>query len=218
MHEGSVVTGRERSIDFRVYLITDRKLFSDEEMMLRGIEQALMGGVKAVQLREKDMTTRDLLAMAYRMRELTKKHNARLFINDRVDIAMAVEADGVHLGGSGIPTGAARKAAGQQMLIGRSTHGIDEAVAADKDGADFITFGPVFETPSKRQYGEPLGLAMLKRAAGRVSLPVFAIGGIKQQTIRDIMAAGAYGIALISGILASNDIQSSTENYVRTIS
>lgn len=218
MHEGSVVTGRERSIDFRVYLITDRKLFSDEEMMLRGIEQALMGGVKAVQLREKDMTTRDLLAMAYRMRDLTKKHNARLFINDRVDIAMAVEADGVHLGGSGIPTGAARKAAGQQMLIGRSTHGIDEAVAADKDGADFITFGPVFETPSKRQYGEPLGLAMLKRAAGRVSLPVFAIGGIKQQTIRDIMAAGAYGIALISGILASNDIQSSTENYVRTIS
>lgn len=218
MHEGSVVTGRERSIDFRVYLITDRKLFSDEGMMLRGIEQALMGGVKAVQLREKDMTTRDLLAMAYRMRELTKKHNARLFINDRVDIAMAVEADGVHLGGNSVPTGAARKAAGQQMLIGRSTHGIDEAVAADKAGADFITFGPVFETPSKRQYGEPLGLAMLKRAAGRVSLPVFAIGGIKQQTIRDIMAAGAYGIALISGILASNDIQSSTENYVRTIS
>lgn len=185
--------------------------------MFRGIQQALKGGVKAVQLREKDMTTRDLLAMAYRLRGLTKKHKARLFINDRVDIAMAVEADGVHLGGTGIPVGAARKAAGEQMLIGRSTHGVDEAVEAEKAGADFITFGPVFETPSKRQYGEPLGLAMLKKASGSVSLPVFAIGGIKQESTRDVMAAGAYGIALISGILASDDIQSSTENYVRTI-
>ena len=131
---------------------------------------------------------------------------------------MAVEADGVHLGGTGIPVEAARKVAGAQMLIGRSTHGIDEAVEAEKAGADFITFGPVFGTPSKRQYGEPLGLDMLKKAAGRVSLPVFAIGGGKEGSIRDIMAAGAYGIALISGILASDDIQSSTENYVRTIS
>lgn len=186
--------------------------------MLRGIEQALKGGVKAVQLREKDMTTRGLLAMAYRLRELTKKHSARLFINDRVDIAMAAEADGVHLGGAGIPAGAARKVAGERMLIGRSTHGIDEAVEAEKAGADFITFGPVFETPSKRQYGKPLGLDMLQKAAGSVSLPVFAIGGIKQESIRDIMAAGAYGIALISGILASDDIQSSTESYVRTLS
>lgn len=186
--------------------------------MFRGIEQAVKGGIKAVQLREKDLITGDLLAMAYRLRELTKKHNARLFINDRVDIAMAVEADGVHLGGTGIPAGAARKVAGEQMIVGRSTHSIDEAVEAEKAGADFITFGPVFETPSKRQYGKPLGLDMLRKAAGRVSLPVFAIGGIKEESIRDIMAAGAYGIALISGILASDDIQSSTENYVRTIS
>jgi thiamine-phosphate pyrophosphorylase len=212
------VDGRETRIDFSIYLITDRKLFSDEDMLFRGIGQALKGGIKAVQLREKDMTTRDLLAMAYRLRELTKKHDARLFINDRVDIAMAVEADGVHLGGTGIPVKAARKVAGALMLIGRSTHDIDEAVEAEKAGADFITFGPVFETPSKRQYGKPLGLDTLKKAAGSVSLPVFAIGGIKQVSIRDVMAAGAHGIALISGILASDDIQSSTENYVRTLS
>ncbi len=186
--------------------------------MLCGIEQALKGGADAVQLREKDLEIRTLLNMAYRLRELTKKHNARLFINDRLDIAMAVEADGVHLGGTGIPVGAARKVAGEQMLIGRSTHGIDEAVEAEKAGADFITFGPVFETPSKQQYGEPLGLAMLRKAAGKVSVPVFAIGGIKQKSIRDIMAAGAHGIALISGILASNDIKLSTENYARNIS
>ncbi len=186
--------------------------------MVRGIEQALQGGIKAVQLREKDMSTRDLLALAYRLRELTERYHSRLFINDRVDIALAAGADGVHLGGTGIPVEAARKAAGDRMLIGRSTHGIDEAIEAEKAGADFITFGPVFETPSKRQYGEPLGPELLGKAAGRVSLPVFAIGGIKQDSIRDVLAAGAYGIALISGILASDDIQSSTENYVRTIS
>lgn len=208
----------ERSLDFRLYLITDRTLFANEVSLFHGIEQALKGGADAVQLREKDLEIRTLLAMAYRLRELTKKHNARLFINDRVDIAMAVEADGVHLGGAGIPVGAARKVAGEKMLIGRSTHGIDEAVEAEKFGADFITFGPVFETPSKRQYGEPLGLDMLRKAAGKVSVPVFAIGGIKQKSIREIMAAGAHGIALISGILASNDIQLSTENYVRDIS
>ncbi|MBA4372437.1 MAG: thiamine phosphate synthase [Thermodesulfovibrio sp.] len=207
-----------RCIDFRLYLITDRKLFSDDDMMFRGIEQALRGGIDAVQLREKEMETRGLLAMAYRLRELTGKYKARLFINDRVDIAMAVEADGVHLGCSSIPAEAARKVAGERMLIGRSTHSVEEALAAEKAGADFITFGPVFETPSKKQYGEPLGPDMLKKAAGRIALPVFAIGGIKQKTIRDVMAAGAYGIALISGILASDDIQSTTENYVRTIS
>lgn len=186
--------------------------------MLNGIEQALKGGAKSVQLREKDIEIRTLLDMAYRLRDLTLRHNARLFINDRVDIAMTVEADGVHLGGTGIPVEAVRKVAGKQLLIGRSTHGIDEVLEAEKAGADFITFGPVFETPSKQQYGEPLGLDMLKKAAGSVSLPVFAIGGIKQESIRAVMAAGAYGIALISGILASHDIQSNTENYVRTLS
>jgi thiamine-phosphate pyrophosphorylase len=212
------VLSREGRVDFRLYLITDRRLFESNQAMAEGIEQALKGGVKAVQLREKDLDIRTLLDLAFRLRELTRKHNARLFINDRVDVAIAVEADGVHLGGTGIPVEAARKVGGEQLLIGRSTHGIDEAIEAEKAGADFITFGPVFETPSKRQYGDPLGLAMLKKAAGSVSLPVFAIGGIKKEAIRDIRAAGAYGIALISGILASGDIQSSTENYVRTIS
>ncbi|TAN40420.1 MAG: thiamine phosphate synthase [Nitrospirae bacterium] len=211
------MTSGEGRIGFRVYLITDRKLFTSEDLMVRGIGEALRAGVKAVQLREKDMATRDLLALAYRLRELTKEHGAALFINDRVDIAMAAEADGVHLGGTSVPVSAARKAAGEKLLIGRSAHSLEEALEAEKDGADLMTFGPVFDTPSKRRYGKPVGLELLGQVARQVSAPVFAIGGITMDSIQEIQAAGAHGIALISGILASDTIYGSAINFVRTM-
>ncbi|MDA8085056.1 MAG: thiamine phosphate synthase [Nitrospiraceae bacterium] len=204
--------------DFRIYLITDRKIFEgDTDALLRGVEGALEGGVKAVQLREKDLETRTLLALAYRMRELTARYGARLFINDRADIAVAVSADGVHLGHTGIPVEAARKVCGEKMLIGRSTHSLEEARQAQEAGADFITFGPVFETPSKRPYGEPVGVKLLRDTTERISIPVFAIGGISREKVQEVTEAGASGIALISGILAAGDIKSGTENFVRTI-
>ncbi|MHB8880322.1 MAG: thiamine phosphate synthase [Thermodesulfovibrionales bacterium] len=211
-----MTSGRGR-IGFRVYLITDRKLFAGEDLMVQGIGEALRAGVKAVQLREKDMATRDLLALAYRLRELTKEHGAALFINDRVDIAMAAEADGVHLGGTAIPVRAARKAAGARLLVGRSAHSIEEALEAERDGADLMTFGPVFDTASKRRYGKPVGLELLGQAVRQVSVPVFAIGGITTDSIQEIQAAGAHGIALISGILASDTIYGSAINFVRTM-
>ncbi len=209
---------KRNSVDFRIYLITDRKIFeSDTDALLRGIGEALEGGVKAVQLREKDLETRTLLALAYRMRELTARYGARLFINDRADIAVAVNADGVHLGHTGIPVEAARKVCGEKMLIGKSTHSLDEAREAEKAGADFITFGPVFETPSKKPYGKPVGVQPLRGTTERVAIPVFAIGGIKRENALEVTEAGAYGIALISAILAAGDIKSGTENFVRTI-
>ena len=105
--------------------------------------------------------------MAYELREITTAYDARLFINDRVDIALAVRADGVHLGRSSIPVRAARKAAGDNILIGVSTHSVEEAEEAEKEGADFVTLGPVYETPSKIQYGRPLGPEALKSAGRR---------------------------------------------------
>lgn len=208
----------KRPIDFRVYLITDRKIFPDDEAMLRGIDEALKGGVKAVQLREKDLGTGRLLEMAYALRNLTHRYGASLFVNDRVDIAVAAGADGVHLGHAGVPVEAARKAGGGKMLIGRSTHSPEEALGAEEAGADFITFGPVFETESKRQYGRPLGTALLKKVAANSGVPVFGIGGIKAGNVQEILAAGAYGAALISGILGTDDIRSSAENFVRSLS
>ena len=127
--------------DFKLYLITDRKLFGSSDAMLEAIEKALQGGVKAVQLREKDLGTRELLALAYRMRALTARHGAKLFINDRVDIAVAVNADGVHLGRTSMPVYAARKASEGRMMIGVSTHSLQEAQQAEADGADFMTWG-----------------------------------------------------------------------------
>jgi thiamine-phosphate pyrophosphorylase len=177
----------------------------------------MKGGVRAVQLREKDLSIRELLAMAYTMREITARYGARLFINDRVDVALAGGADGVHLGRESMPVRAVRKILGGTMMIGASTHGPAEAAIAADEGADFVTLGPVYETPSKMRYGAPLGCGVIKEAAKRLSIPVFAIGGIKAERVREVREAGAYGIALISAILTARNIQSSAEEFVRLL-
>lgn len=208
---------QSRRVDFKLYLITDRKLFADAAELFTAVEEALRGGVRAVQLREKDLAVRDVLEMAYMMRELTNRYNAKLFINDRVDVAMAVNADGVHLVGAGIPPQAARKAAGDALIIGVSTHSIAQAKSAEREGADFITIGPVYETPLKMRYGAPLGLDILEKVKDGVAIPFFAIGGIKKEKIAEALRAGAYGVALISGILGSEDIYNETKEFVRLL-
>jgi len=203
--------------DFRLYLITDRRLFASSEEMMDAIEKALQGGTRAVQLREKDLAIRELLDLAYRMRELTARYRARLFINDRVDIALAVEADGVHLGGMSMPAHAAQKASAGRLMIGVSAHTMDEARTAQEDGADFITLGPVYETPSKMQYGRPIGIDVLHEAAGTLSVPAFAIGGIKTARVKEVLQQGAFGIALISAILKAEDVRKTTEEFMREL-
>ncbi|KAF0146453.1 MAG: thiamine-phosphate pyrophosphorylase [Nitrospirae bacterium] len=209
--------GVQSLIGFKLYLITDRNLFADDYSLLTAVEQALKAGVKAIQLREKDLEIRELLAMAYKMREVTKKYKAKFFINDRVDIALAVKADGVHLGQGSMPLSAVRKIAGNKLIIGASTHNIDEAKKAEKGGADFITLGPVYKTASKLKYGKPIGIDTLKKVKSRVSIPVFAIGGIKTDMVKEVMGAGADGIALISGILGAVDIKSAAKNYIMRV-
>ncbi|MDA8169093.1 MAG: thiamine phosphate synthase [Nitrospiraceae bacterium] len=200
---------------FRLYLITDRRLNSDLEGAVRA---ALEGGARCVQLREKDLPVRGLLDMAKRLRSVTAEFGARLFINGRVDVALAVEADGVHLGGNSIPADAARKICGERLMIGVSTHSVEEAVAAREAGADFVTFGPVYETPSKMAYGKkPLGLPALSLAAERAGIPVFAIGGVKTGNVREVMDAGAYGAALISAVFGADDIRTEANKFMRTL-
>ncbi|TAL27416.1 MAG: thiamine phosphate synthase [Nitrospirae bacterium] len=202
---------------FKLYLITDRNLFADDYSLSTAVVEALKAGVKAIQLREKGLGTRELLDMAYRMREITKKHKAKLFINDRVDVALAVGADGVHLGQSSIPPSAVKKIAGNKLIIGASTHSIDEARQAEKSGADLITFGPVYRTPSKLKYGEPIGIDTFGKVKAEISIPVFAIGGINENRIKAVMDAGADGVALISGILGAVDIKSAAKNYIMRV-
>ncbi|MBI4683930.1 MAG: thiamine phosphate synthase [Nitrospirae bacterium] len=202
-------------IDFRLYLITDRRLIADSYSLMAAVEEALKGGVRAVQLREKDLGTRELLGMAYKMRELTGRYKAKLFINDRADIAIAIDADGVHLGQKSMPAYAVRKIVHNNFLIGVSTHSIQEAKKAEEEGADFVTLGPIYQTPSKLKYGEPVGINTIRRVKAEISIPVFAIGGIKENRVKEVINVGADGVALISGILSANDICEKTKEFLR---
>lgn len=214
------------AIAFRLYLITDRKLVSGIMTLEDAVRRALDGGLPALQLREKDMPARDLITLAERMRRLTLEYGAKLFINDRADVALAVEADGVHLTTTSIPPGAVRRAFGNRVMIGASTHSADEAAAAS--GADFVTFGPVYDTPSKRAYGPPVGIELLRQVAtnrdatrpggNNRSVPVFALGGVTLDRVQELREAGAFGVALISDILTASDITSKTASYIKALS
>jgi len=201
----------------KLYLITDRKLFNAQCSLYLALETALQAGVKFIQLREKRLPTRKMLDMAYWMIALTREYGAKLLINDRVDIALAVGADGVHLGQKSLPAHAARKVAGDNFLIGVSTHGIEEALKAEHDGADFITLGPIYHTPSKLKYGAPIGVDIIRQVKSEVSIPVLAVGGIKTDLVNEVLDAGADGVAVISGILAAEDIRGTTEEFLRLV-
>lgn len=191
-------------VDFTLYLITDRKQVAGGSVCA-AVEAALRGGVRAVQLREKDLSSRELFDLACELRECTSRYGARLLINDRLDIALAAGADGIHLGENSLPVERVREVAGERLLVGVSCHGLERALDAQENGADFITFGPVFFTLSKAPYGKPLGTERLGEACRLLRIPVFALGGIKKETIRAVLAHGAHGIALISAILAAAD-------------
>lgn len=191
-------------VDFSLYLITDRHQTAGRNL-LAVVEEALAGRVRSVQLREKDLPPRALLELSRTMRELTNRYGARLIINDRVDIALAVGADGVHLGEASIPADAARRLLGTDRLIGVSCHSRESALAAEDAGADFITFGPVYPTPSKAAYGPPVGVERLAEVVKLLSIPVFALGGIKRENTPETLATGAAGVALISAVIAAGN-------------
>ena len=201
------------AVDFNLYLITDRKNTGGREISFV-VEEALKGGVKMVQLREKDLSSRDLYATACELRKLTARYGARLCINDRIDIALAVDADGVHLGNSSIPVPRAREILGDERLIGVSCHDTVSAIDAQEKGADFITFGPVFYTPSKAAFGNPVGVDKLGDITGLLRIPVFALGGITRAYVPRVIEAGAHGIALISAVMAADDPREETKSLL----
>jgi thiamine-phosphate pyrophosphorylase len=190
-----------RKLDF--VLITNRKIC--EAGLTEIIKLAIEGGVGTVQLREKDLSAKDLYVLAKELREITKKLNANLIINDRADIAHAVDADGVHLGWQSLNIEAVRKIIGQEKLIGFSTHNLKEAEKANIEGADYITISPVFDTPYKDYYIQPLGTKEINKIKRRVNIPVIALGGINEDNIEEVLENGADGIAVISTILLSKN-------------
>lgn len=192
-------------MDFCFYLITDRKATSGGRALESVLESAFLAGVKGVLLREKDLPDRELIALAQRLRDLTLRNRVRLLVSARVDVAMAVGADGVHLPAGTPAISDARQMVGDERYIAVSTHSIEEARRAEESGADFITFGPVFYTPSKANFGPPLGLRELERVCREVRIPVFALGGINQDNVLEVMNAGAFGVAAVSAVISADD-------------
>jgi len=187
-----------------LYLVTDRRQTGGRDL-LGVVDLALQAGVRAVQLREKDLSTRDLYDLAGKLLPMTRAAGAVLLINDRVDVAMALSADGVHLTRRSLPPRETRGLLGPARLIGISCHSLAEVREAVDGGADFIVLGPIFETPSKAAFGPPLTTALLREARARTSLPILAIGGIWGSRVPEVMAAGADGVATVSAVMAAPD-------------
>ena len=199
--------------NFDLVLITDRKLTRGRDLSAV-LERALDGGVKAIQLREKDLGGKELFELADQISVLCERYHAQLFINDRSDVALAVDAAGVQLGNASIPVQTARTLLGTGKLIGFSAHSLEEAKQAERNGADFVLFGPVYFTPSKAPYGAPQGLAPLKEIVENLALPVYAIGGITAANVADTMASGSRGVALISAIISAENPTAATKTIL----
>ena len=204
-------------VDFSLCLITARNVLPAGKSLLDALRAALEGGLRCVQLREKDLAAPDLLALARDVRALTKEFDARLLINSDIDLALECQADGVHLGISSPAVATARRMLGEEAIIGFSAHSFDDLYRAEREGADFVTFSPIYFTPSKAAYGAPQGVDKLREFCRNASIPVFALGGIKLERVAEVLDAGAAGVALISAILAQPDPESSTRDFLQRL-
>ena len=195
-------------------LVTDRRLCRGPSLA-EAVAQAVEGGANLVQLREKDLPAADLLALAERLRAVTQDR-ALLVVNDRLDVALACDAEGVHLPEQGLPVEAARRLAGQGFVIGRSVHSVAEAVRAQEEGADYVQVGAI--VASRSHPGQaPAGLGLLETVVAAVSIPILAVGGITAANVGEAMRAGAGGAAVISAILGAPSPREAARDLARAM-
>jgi thiamine-phosphate pyrophosphorylase len=193
-------------MDYTLYLVTDAGL-SQGRSHAEVVEAAIRGGVTVVQYREKSAPTRRMIEEAREIRQLCRAAGVPFIVNDRVDVALAVDADGVHVGQDDMPAAVARRLIGKGRILGVSAGNVEEARKAVVDGADYIGASPVFATPTKPDAPEAMGVEGLRKLARAVGIPVVAIGGMNAGNAASIMAAGAAGVAVISAIVAAPDVE-----------
>lgn len=189
----------------KLHVLTDRE-WSRGRSMLAVAEAAVAGGATVIQLRDKTASTRQLIEEGLALRELTRKHGVLLIVNDRIDVALAVDADGAHVGQDDMPGALARQLLGPDRILGISAGNMDEAMAALAAGADYLGVGPIFATRGKADAGSPIGTPLLSELSSRYSTPLIAIGGITSTNAREMIAAGAAGIAVITAVVHAEDV------------
>ncbi len=204
------------TVDYSLYLVTDRGL-ARRRRTLKIIEAAVRGGVTCVQLREKQCSTREFIQQALAIKNFLQTRRIPLIINDRVDVALAVEAEGVHLGQTDMPLEMARKIVGNSMLIGISAECLADALTAEKGGADYLGVSPIYATATKTDTAPALGLAGLQEIRKAVGLPLVGIGGLNTDNAAAVIRHGADGVAVVSAIVAADDPQSAAAQLRQTI-
>lgn len=204
------------AVDYSLYLVTDRAL-AHGRTTAEIVRAAVAGGVTCVQVREKDCGTREFIEEARAVQAALRGTGVPLIVNDRVDVALAVGADGVHLGQGDMPLADARRLGPPSWIVGISAETVEDAVRAERDGADYVGVSPVFRTPTKTDHAAPLGLAGLRAIRAATKLPLVAIGGLHAGNARETIRAGADGLAVVSAIVAADDPRAAAAELRREI-
>ncbi|MCX7918310.1 MAG: thiamine phosphate synthase [bacterium] len=199
-----------------LYVVTDQKLAKGRPIV-NVVKQAIAGGATIIQLRDKEAGTRMLVEQGKRLRRITRENNVLLIINDRVDIALAVDADGVHLGQDDMAVDTARKLLGYDKIIGVSVSNLEQAIQAEKSGADYLGLSPIYTTSTKPDAGTGLGLTFIRQVRRKVKLPLVAIGGINKNNVTDVIRAGADIAAVVSAVVSAEDIEQAARDLVKKI-
>ncbi|MCC5912525.1 MAG: thiamine phosphate synthase [Clostridiaceae bacterium] len=201
------------AVDYSLYLITDRKLVGDKDFF-DSIENALKGGVTLLQVREKDISSKDFYDISLKLKTIALKYKVPLVINDRLDIALAIDADGLHVGDDDLPLHIARKLLGPDKILGYSAGDLESAQYGVQHGADYLGVGAVFPTGSKSNAGDAIGIETLQQIVENISIPIVGIGGISTTNIAEVKATGAQGISLISAILAKDNTYEAAKELI----
>lgn len=204
------------TLSSRLLVVTDRHQTKGRSLVPL-LQRVLTAGISAIQLRERDLSARELVTLAREVQAVMASSKSQLLINDRVDVALALEGVGVHLRSNSLPLSVARQMLGAQRLLGISVHAVEEAVEAEAQGADYIVLGPIYETPSKQMFGPPLGIHALEKACKLVRVPIFGIGGVTVARAREMRCVGAFGVAVITAILGADDVESAAREVLDAV-
>lgn len=201
-----------KGIDF--YLVTDSGL--SKKGTLSDVKEAVEAGCKIVQYREKNRSTKEMISEAAEIKRICSD-KAIFLVNDRIDVALAVDADGVHIGQDDMPIGTARKLLGENKIIGLTVHNTEEAIGAEKNGADYIGLSPIFGTSTKKDAGDGIGPVKIKEIKNAIKIPVVAIGGINKENCESVVRNGADSLVAISAVICSDGVKSEIESFIDII-